>query len=99
MGNCCSGEPSQNGKDSEVNMQRDIKQGGGYSAGGAHRGPYQKIGASQKGAANRGQSGSQLTNEDILRMIVKIQALFRGVLVRKQVQAIYGFSTRERMGS
>ena len=30
MGNCCSGEPTQNSKE-EVNMQRDFKNGGANS--------------------------------------------------------------------
>lgn len=83
MGNCCSGEQAQAGKDIELNMQRDIKQGGGYIASKNHQKKQVK-------------NGGQLTNEDILRMIVKIQAVFRGVLVRKQIQQIYGYSARER---
>ena len=31
-----------------------------------------------------------------MRMIVKIQAVFRGVLTRKWVQHVYGFVSKER---
>ncbi|TNV77956.1 hypothetical protein FGO68_gene11802 [Halteria grandinella] len=86
MGNCCSGE-NNTSREGEVNMQRDIKQGGGYSAGAntnQQKGQHQRK-RSQKGA---------LSNEEALRLVVKIQALFRGVLVRKQIQAVYGYSYR-----
>jgi len=34
--------------------------------------------------------------KDVLRMIVKIQAVFRGVLTRRWVQHVYGFTVRDR---
>lgn len=67
MGNCCSGE-NNTSRDGEVNMQRDIKQGGGYSA--STKDAHQSKGQHQRKRSQK--ANGPLSNEDALRLIVKI---------------------------
>ena len=64
MGNCCSGEPSQNTKE-EVNMQRDYKNGGGVSSNGKQRVANPLYGA-------KAATSSQPNKKDVLSSIIKI---------------------------
>ena len=50
----------------------------------------------QKIAAKAAREAPQRAPQDILRLIVKIQSVFRGVLTRRWVQHVYGFSVRDR---
>ena len=88
MGNCCSGEPTQNGKE-EVNMQRDFKNGGGAAIASSNG--KQRVANPLYGSKSNSQPPSK---GDILRTIIKIQAFFRGVLTRRYVQQVYGFQVQ-----
>jgi hypothetical protein len=57
MGNCCSGDPT--GKEGELNMQRDIRNGGGF-ARGSHPRTHNDVAYAKR------------TQKDVLQMIVKI---------------------------
>ena len=51
-----------------------------------------KYGSGRQDLAN--MSGGQ--RKDVLRLVVKIQAVFRGALTRRRVKAVYGFTVKNR---
>lgn len=98
MGNCCSGEQSQpNGAaPNEVNMQRGADNKAAASAISSNRSHLAQYQYGNAPGSNYQNPLFNPSRKDILKKIVKLQGLFRGVLTRKWVQQIYGFSVKQR---
>jgi len=82
MGNCCSGEANQG----EVNIQ-------GGAHGGFNTQPIKNLGDLFDDREILGLRGS-----DKIAIIIKIQALFRGVLTRRRIRQRTGFVAKTMAG-